>query len=75
MIILILDEVEQPGKQEQMSGPWRQQAFSPLVFTVTRRPHRAVPSATVTTCMKIKTTEVVCFMFTLYVDMSYTHFV
>lgn len=75
MIILILDEVEQPGKQEQMSGPGKQQAFSPLVFIVAGCPHRVAPSATVTTCMKIKTTEVVCFMSTLYVDMSYTHFV
>lgn len=78
MIILILGEVQQPGKEEQMSGPWRQQAASPLVFIVTGFPHRAAPSAVVMTCMEIKTTEVTCFLstvFTLYVEMCYTNFV
>lgn len=73
MIIFILGEVEQPGKQEEMSSPWRQQAVSPLVLIVAGFPHRVAPSAAVTKCRKIETTGVVHFMSTartLNVDIS-----
>ena len=40
--------MKQPGKKEQMSGPWRQQGVSPLVFVVTEFPHSMAPFATVT---------------------------
>lgn len=75
MIIFILDEVKPPGKEEQMSGPWRQQGISPLVFIVTGFPHGAAPSATVTTCTKIKTTEVVYFMSTVFTPCVYMNYI